>query len=69
MTKIAQKKVVGLLVGLFAAARRDGGSRVKQKQITLWGPDGNILDYAAKQWSGLIRAYYLPRCLLPKYLP
>ena len=31
------------------------------KQITLWGYDGNILDYAAKQWSGLIRAYYLPR--------
>ena len=34
------------------------------KQITLWGPSGNILDYAAKQWSGLIDAYYLPRLLL-----
>lgn len=32
-----------------------------RNQITLWGPDGNILDYAAKQWSGLIRSYYLPR--------
>ena len=27
-------------------------------QVTLWGPDGQILDYAAKQWSGLISQYY-----------
>ena len=32
-----------------------------RNQITLWGPGGNVLDYAAKQWSGLISAYYLPR--------
>ncbi|KAF2656863.1 glycoside hydrolase family 89 protein [Lophiostoma macrostomum CBS 122681] len=30
-------------------------------QITLWGPDGEILDYASKSWGGLVRAYYLPR--------
>ena len=30
-------------------------------QLTLWGPNGQILDYAAKQWSGLFRAYYTPR--------
>ena len=30
-------------------------------QITLWGPNGEILDYAAKQWSGLFVAYYTPR--------
>ena len=27
-------------------------------QVTLWGPDGQILDYAAKQWSGLLSQYY-----------
>ena len=27
-------------------------------QVTLWGPDGQLLDYAAKQWSGLISQYY-----------
>ncbi|KAK5175005.1 uncharacterized protein LTR77_000141 [Saxophila tyrrhenica] len=30
-------------------------------QITLWGPDGEISDYASKQWGGLIRSYYVPR--------
>ena len=23
-----------------------------RNQITLWGPEGEILDYAGKQWSG-----------------
>lgn len=32
-----------------------------RNQITLWGPKGEIIDYAAKQWSGLVRSYYLPR--------
>lgn len=31
-------------------------------QITLWGPrDGVLFDYAAKQWSGMIRGFYRPR--------
>jgi Alpha-N-acetylglucosaminidase (NAGLU) C-terminal domain len=30
-------------------------------QITLWGPDGNIDDYAAKAWAGLYRDYYALR--------
>ncbi|CAH1395969.1 unnamed protein product [Nezara viridula] len=29
--------------------------------ITLWGPNGEIRDYANKQWSGLIKDYYKPR--------
>ena len=29
--------------------------------ITLWGPDGNINDYAAKSWAGLYIDYYYPR--------
>ncbi len=32
-----------------------------RNQITMWGPSGQILDYANKQWSGLVKDYYLPR--------
>jgi alpha-N-acetylglucosaminidase len=32
--------------------------------ITLWGPDGNILDYACRAWSGLVQDYYRPRWAL-----
>ncbi|GAB6023822.1 hypothetical protein CHUAL_008565 [Chamberlinius hualienensis] len=35
-----------------------------RNQITLWGPSGNILDYATKQWSGIVRDYYKPRWTL-----
>ncbi|KAE8151487.1 tim-barrel domain-containing protein [Aspergillus avenaceus] len=32
-----------------------------RNQITLWGPQGEISDYASKSWSGLVSSYYLPR--------
>ncbi|XP_062331478.1 alpha-N-acetylglucosaminidase [Osmerus eperlanus] len=32
-----------------------------RNQITLWGPDGNILDYANKEWGGLMEDYYSQR--------
>lgn len=32
-----------------------------RNQITLWGPEGQISDYASKQWGGLIKSYYIPR--------
>jgi len=32
-----------------------------RNQITLWGPKGQINDYAQKAWSGLMSDYYLPR--------
>jgi len=32
-----------------------------RNQITLWGPDGEITDYASKSWGGLVKGYYLPR--------
>ncbi|GAB1603501.1 alpha-N-acetylglucosaminidase-like isoform X3 [Argonauta hians] len=32
-----------------------------RNQITLWGPNGEISDYASKQWSGLVKNYYYPR--------
>jgi hypothetical protein len=28
---------------------------------TMWGPRGEIADYASKQWNGLLADYYLPR--------
>ena len=30
-------------------------------QLTLWGPHANIVDYAAKQWAGLMKDYYRAR--------
>lgn len=32
-----------------------------RNQLTLWGPNGEINDYASKVWSGLVSSYYLPR--------
>lgn len=29
--------------------------------LTLWGPQGQISDYSARLWGGLIRRYYRPR--------
>lgn len=32
-----------------------------RNQITLWGPNGEISDYACKQWTELFHYYYIPR--------
>ncbi|KAF7591021.1 hypothetical protein BBP40_002039 [Aspergillus hancockii] len=32
-----------------------------RNQVTLWGPTGEISDYASKAWAGLISSYYVPR--------
>lgn len=32
-----------------------------RNQITIWGPQGQIVDYATKQWAGLVKDYCLPR--------
>lgn len=32
-----------------------------RNQLTLWGPDGENLDYASKQWAGLVEEYYVTR--------
>jgi alpha-N-acetylglucosaminidase len=40
-----------------------------RNQITLWGPDGEISDYASKSWGGLLSGYYEPRWqIFVKYL-
>ncbi|KAL7016559.1 hypothetical protein ACKWTF_010062 [Chironomus riparius] len=32
-----------------------------RNQITLWGPNGQIVDYATKQWNGMFKGYFIPR--------
>lgn len=32
-----------------------------RNQLTLWGPSGEILDYANKEWGGLMEDYYAQR--------
>lgn len=32
-----------------------------RNQITLWGPSGQVLDYATKQWSGVVKDFFEPR--------
>ncbi|GAW27231.1 hypothetical protein SAMD00023353_9000060 [Rosellinia necatrix] len=32
-----------------------------RNQVTLWGPAGQISDYASRAWAGLVGSYYLPR--------
>jgi hypothetical protein len=38
--------------------------RNARNQITLWGPEGEINDYAKKEWGGLVRDYYKKRWAL-----
>lgn len=49
-------------------ARKSGGDDAAdffeynaRNQVTLWGPNGEIEDYASKQWSGLVGDYYAHR--------
>lgn len=35
-----------------------------RNQVTLWGPSGEILDYASKEWGGLMEDYYGQRWAL-----
>ncbi|XP_056649230.1 alpha-N-acetylglucosaminidase isoform X2 [Diorhabda sublineata] len=32
-----------------------------RNQITLWGPEGEIINYANKQWSGIVASFFKPR--------
>ena len=58
------------MLGPWTASARAWGSDEKEKallefnaknQVTLWGPTGQISDYACKSWAGLHKSYYLPR--------
>uniref|UniRef100_X1Z3X3 Alpha-N-acetylglucosaminidase n=1 Tax=Capitella teleta TaxID=283909 RepID=X1Z3X3_CAPTE len=58
------------LLGAWIAGAHRNGVTPEEKalyefnarnQVTLWGPDANILDYANKQWAGLVADYYHER--------
>ncbi|XP_063404451.1 alpha-N-acetylglucosaminidase-like isoform X2 [Mytilus trossulus] len=58
------------LLGKWIAAAKSWATDISESfnlefnarnQVTLWGPRGEILDYACKQWSGLLKGYYIPR--------
>ncbi|XP_057300094.1 alpha-N-acetylglucosaminidase-like isoform X2 [Hydractinia symbiolongicarpus] len=58
------------LLGTWIGSAKNLGENMKEKrileynariQITLWGPNGEIHDYANKNWAGLIQSYYTPR--------
>ncbi|XP_021095728.1 alpha-N-acetylglucosaminidase isoform X2 [Heterocephalus glaber] len=44
-----------------SSAEADLYEQNSRYQLTLWGPEGNILDYANKQLAGLVADYYVPR--------
>ncbi|KRZ96153.1 GDP-L-fucose synthase [Trichinella sp. T8] len=43
------------------AAQSDQLEENLRMQVTIWGPQGEIVDYARKQWAALFSEYYLPR--------
>ncbi|KAI0202012.1 glycoside hydrolase family 89 protein [Astrocystis sublimbata] len=43
------------------AANADFLEYQARNQVSLWGPAGEISDYASRSWSGLVATYYLPR--------
>ncbi|EFN75548.1 Alpha-N-acetylglucosaminidase [Harpegnathos saltator] len=58
------------LLGTWLAQAKDMAVDEKERQsyeynarnqITLWGPNGEIRDYANKQWSGVVADYFKPR--------
>ncbi|CAG5054130.1 unnamed protein product [Parnassius apollo] len=56
-----------LLSGWLSAARDASNGMPSlyelnaRNQITLWGPNGEITDYACKQWAEVFHYYYTPR--------
>ncbi|XP_035784446.1 alpha-N-acetylglucosaminidase-like [Anopheles albimanus] len=58
------------LLGRWLAAARSFGETPLERQkyeynariqLTLWGPQGQIVDYANKQWAGMVADFFLPR--------
>lgn len=60
------------LAGWLGAARGYGRTEAERAiyvknarlQVTIWGGEGNLSDYASKAWAGMYRDYYLPRWTL-----
>src|SRR5262249_44815994 len=47
----------------YGETQADAAAYVRnaKAQVTIWGGDGNLNDYASKAWQGLYRHFYLPR--------
>lgn len=43
------------------AAEMKYHERNAKAQVTIWGGEGNLNDYASKAWQGLYKDFYLPR--------
>lgn len=43
------------------AATADYYVRNARAQVSLWGGEGNLADYASKAWQGMYAGFYLPR--------
>jgi alpha-N-acetylglucosaminidase len=43
------------------AAEMQYHERNARAQVTIWGGEGNLNDYASKAWQGLYKDFYLPR--------
>ncbi|PQK12588.1 hypothetical protein BB8028_0003g12050 [Beauveria bassiana] len=67
MDQVLETNVHFRLSTWIQAARKSGGEAADffeynaRNQVTLWGPNGEIEDYASKQWAGLIGDYYAHR--------
>lgn len=48
-------------VFLFAAKNQVNAFVSTHRQVTLWGPNGEINDYSAREWSKLTGEYYYGR--------
>ena len=48
-------------VFLFAAKNQVNVFVSTHRQVTLWGPNGEINDYSAREWSKLTGEYYYGR--------
>ncbi|TFA99927.1 Alpha-N-acetylglucosaminidase [Trichoderma ghanense] len=44
-----------------SSAYADSFEYEARNQVTLWGPSGQLVDYASKAWSGLMKTYHLKR--------
>jgi len=58
------------LLGAWLSRARSWGATEEERrwldfnarnQVTLWGPSGEINDYATKTWAGLVGSYFAPR--------
>lgn len=69
MDDVLQSSDQFLLGKWLASAKALGSNQLEEQlyeynarnQITIWGPRGEIVDYAHKQWAGIVRDYCLPR--------